>query len=63
MKKCAAELVTAAEGDTWGGASTLERMRMPPGAGFFTLNSWSYIMERGSYERVCGVVVLMFVVP
>jgi len=65
MKKCAVEPVTAAEGDAQGGASTVERMRtlLPAGARFFTLNSWSYIIERGSYERVCGVVVLMFVVP
>jgi len=32
MKKHAAEPVAAAEGDARGGASTAERMRMPPGA-------------------------------
>jgi len=32
MKKCTAEPVAAAEGDARGRASTVERMRTPPGA-------------------------------
>ena len=39
VKECAAEPVTAAEGDAWAGASTAERMCMPGAAGVLHLDT------------------------